>query len=169
MTSYTAIPNTDLDQNSPVTEPLMLLIRDNPIAMLEGAAGAPRMAKAVQLGHSSATTPIVFTGLEEFQGGMFLIQITNIGGTGRSFYFSISDDGSTWENDLIAPVLANESILIIGQLDHTTLTTRYTYGPYSSSHTYTTTSTAITDVRVYGETDLIFSAVYLPNGGNSAV
>lgn len=49
MTTYTAIPNGDIDQDSPVTQPLMTLMRDNPIAISEGAAGAPRvLLKAIE-------------------------------------------------------------------------------------------------------------------------
>lgn len=43
MTTYTAIPDGDIDQDSPVTQPLMTLMRDNPIAITEGAADAPRV------------------------------------------------------------------------------------------------------------------------------
>ncbi|MEO1108256.1 MAG: hypothetical protein AAFX90_10070 [Pseudomonadota bacterium] len=43
MTTYTAIPNDDVDQDSPVNQTLMTLLRDNPIAITEGAAGAPRI------------------------------------------------------------------------------------------------------------------------------
>jgi hypothetical protein len=46
MTTYTAIPNADIDQDSPVTQPLMTALRDNPIAITEGATGAPRMVAA---------------------------------------------------------------------------------------------------------------------------
>lgn len=41
MTDYTSIPDSDLDQDSPVTQPLMTALRDNPIAIAEAAAGAP--------------------------------------------------------------------------------------------------------------------------------
>jgi hypothetical protein len=43
MTSYTAIANGDIDQDSPVTQPLVTALRDNPIAIAEGASGAPRI------------------------------------------------------------------------------------------------------------------------------
>lgn len=46
MTTYTTIPNSDIDQDSPVTQPLMTALRDNPIAITEGASGAPRIANA---------------------------------------------------------------------------------------------------------------------------
>lgn len=41
MTSYVAIPNGDIDQDSPATQPLFTAIRDNPIAISEGSANAP--------------------------------------------------------------------------------------------------------------------------------
>lgn len=43
MTTYTAITNGEIDQDSPVTQPLFTAIRDNPIAMFEGAPGAPKL------------------------------------------------------------------------------------------------------------------------------
>jgi len=35
MTTYTTIPDTDIDQDSPVTQPLMTALRDNPLAIAE--------------------------------------------------------------------------------------------------------------------------------------
>ena len=43
MTSYVAIPNGDTDQDSPITQPLMTALRDNPIAIAEGDDPAPRI------------------------------------------------------------------------------------------------------------------------------
>ena len=40
MPSYTAIPNSDIDASSPVTESLLTLMRDNPIAIAENAANS---------------------------------------------------------------------------------------------------------------------------------
>ena len=50
MTTYTAITNGQIDQDSPITQPLMTALRDNPIAITEGATGAPRI-----LGLAAAT------------------------------------------------------------------------------------------------------------------
>lgn len=44
MTTWTTIPDTDVDQDSPVTQPLMVALRDNPIATAEGADNAPVVA-----------------------------------------------------------------------------------------------------------------------------
>lgn len=43
MTDYTTIPDGDIDQDSPVTQPLLSALRDNPLAIAEGATGAPRI------------------------------------------------------------------------------------------------------------------------------
>lgn len=50
MTTYTTIADADIDQDSPVTQPLMTALRDNPIAIGEGAAGAPRIYGAAMHG-----------------------------------------------------------------------------------------------------------------------
>ena len=39
--TYTAIPDSDKDANSPVTESLITLLRDNPIAIAAADSGAP--------------------------------------------------------------------------------------------------------------------------------
>lgn len=46
MTTYTTIPNTDIDADSPINVNLMTLLRDNPIAITEGATGAPKIQDA---------------------------------------------------------------------------------------------------------------------------
>jgi hypothetical protein len=44
MTTYTAIPDANLDPDSPARSIDALALRDNPIAITEGASGAPRVA-----------------------------------------------------------------------------------------------------------------------------
>ena len=46
MTAYVAIANGEIDQDSPGTQPLFTALRDNPLAMFEGASGAPRLLDA---------------------------------------------------------------------------------------------------------------------------
>lgn len=43
---YTAIPNSDIDPDSPVTTGLVTLLRDNPIGIAAGDAGAPLIQHA---------------------------------------------------------------------------------------------------------------------------
>ena len=50
MTSYIAIVNSEIDPNSGITADLMTKMRDNPIAMAEGASGAPRVYGAAMYG-----------------------------------------------------------------------------------------------------------------------
>jgi hypothetical protein len=42
MTTYAAIADSEIDAESPITDLLLSRLRDNPIAMAEGKAGAPR-------------------------------------------------------------------------------------------------------------------------------
>jgi len=54
MTTYTAIPDADIDTDSPITQSLMTLLRDNPLGIQEGASGAPRIVRgaiAAGVGH----------------------------------------------------------------------------------------------------------------------
>jgi len=43
MTTYTTITNAQVDQDSPITASLITALRDNPIAITEGASGAPKI------------------------------------------------------------------------------------------------------------------------------
>lgn len=46
MTTYTTIPDSDIDPESPGTTTLFTRLRDNPIAITEGAIGAPQIVNA---------------------------------------------------------------------------------------------------------------------------
>jgi len=59
MTTYTAIADTDIDADSPGTAALFTLLRDNPIAITEGAAGAPKIQLAAMDTDSVDTAQIV--------------------------------------------------------------------------------------------------------------
>ena len=69
MTAYAAIPDSDLDADSPVTVSLTTAFRDNPIAIAEGASGAPRMLGAnlveLSVADASASASIDFTGIDD--------------------------------------------------------------------------------------------------------
>ena len=43
MATYTAIQNSEVDPESPITSSLMLRLRDNPLAIAEGSPDAPRV------------------------------------------------------------------------------------------------------------------------------
>lgn len=44
MADWKQIPDTDVDPDAPVTSELTYALRDNPVAIAEGAAGAPRIS-----------------------------------------------------------------------------------------------------------------------------
>lgn len=178
MTAYTAITDSSIDQDSPVTEPLMVLLRNNPIAMMEVVAGAPKMAQSFQAGVEAAGTDLVFTGLEEFGGGFFICFVRNATGASVDLLLGISDDSAgTWETGtVLSSASSDEQFIVVGMLDHATLTARWIkmnpaggVSPTYGTHTFSSTTTAITDVKFDASSALVYGAVYLGNGGNSAV
>jgi hypothetical protein len=52
--TYVPINNAEVDAESPITDLLMLRLRDNPIAIANGDAGAPRVADAALSGTATA-------------------------------------------------------------------------------------------------------------------
>ena len=55
MATYTAIPNTDIETDKPIRAVTGRALRDNPIAIAEGASGAPRVQTA-GIDNSAVTT-----------------------------------------------------------------------------------------------------------------
>lgn len=67
MTTYTTIADADIDQDSPVTQPLMTALRDNPIAIAEADSSvAASLLPSVKLGTLTTTsgTSHSLTGLD---------------------------------------------------------------------------------------------------------
>lgn len=56
MADYIAQPDTAVDPDAPVTSDLMYALRDNPIAMFEGASGAPRLTNSAIMAPVAGTT-----------------------------------------------------------------------------------------------------------------
>ena len=56
MASWTSIPDSSLDPDAPVTSELAYAWRDNPIAITEGASGAPRIQQAAMMDPTAGTT-----------------------------------------------------------------------------------------------------------------
>lgn len=63
MAIFTTIPNTDLDANSPLTEPLMLALRDNPIAIAQGDITAPNIASEAFADNTISLSKLKSSGL----------------------------------------------------------------------------------------------------------
>lgn len=57
MTSYTTIPDSSVDQDSAITQPLMTALRDNPVAIAENDASVPlNLRSTVLLGTLTTTS-----------------------------------------------------------------------------------------------------------------
>lgn len=68
MTDYTSIADSQIDPKAPVTSELMTALRDNPIAIAEGAAGAPKIADKVIYEDTVVSSWVTVTGLGDFSG-----------------------------------------------------------------------------------------------------
>jgi hypothetical protein len=116
MTTYTEILNGEIDQDSPVTQPLMTALRDNPLAIAEGTSGAPKVqGKAFENVYIGAVNG---TGTTEsavvLPDGVKLIKLEVSGTVAASsiiFQVAYSTDGGTtygsWQTALTPSVASN--------------------------------------------------------------
>jgi hypothetical protein len=106
MTTYQTIPDVDIESGSPLTEDLVTLLRDNPIAMAEGASGAPKLALPWRMGSSS----LVVTDTEAFGGALVYFTGHNASGSARDVTIELSDDSAaTYETALVVQNVANST------------------------------------------------------------
>ena len=82
MTDYTTITDTQVDPEAPITSELMSALRDNPIAITEGASGAPQVQRAAIQDAAVNSSKISF-GTRSFSGTAF---------SGTSVSISLSDN-----------------------------------------------------------------------------
>ena len=74
MTTYTTITNAEIDQDSPITQPLMTAMRDNPLAIAEGDSTAPGvMIEALKV--SAGTTVRISNDTEQNVTGSAEIEV----------------------------------------------------------------------------------------------
>lgn len=100
MADWTTITDSQVDPKAPVTSELMTALRDNPVAIAEGATNAPRIAEKIQsaLGQNEAWATI---GNLSSGGGVYVDYYANCS-TSSEFSesgfveFEISTDGSTF-------------------------------------------------------------------------
>ena len=172
MTTYTAIPDTSIDQDSAATEDLLTLLRDNPEAAAEGASGAYKYAlKSESAAFSTGVHD--FTGLDAWSGVWFTVTAYNTGASNRDIKIDASDDsGSTWlGGELLYTMPGGSAAQITGFLD---FATGVVHGVYMSSgaagrfsQTIVGASTSIDEVRFRGATDITAGVLIHPNGGES--
>lgn len=81
--TYTAIPDSDIDADSPITTALMTLLRNNPIAIAAGDAGAPSIATAAIAASAVSQSKLKTTTQEVTQNtqtvGEYSVELTSIG------------------------------------------------------------------------------------------
>lgn len=61
MTAYTSVADSEIDPESPGTTTLFTKLRDNPIAITEGASGAPKIQTAALVDHVSSTAAYIYS------------------------------------------------------------------------------------------------------------
>jgi len=102
MTVYTVIPNGDIDQDSPITQPLLTALRDNVLAIQEGDTTAPKIlprALDLYLGDVTftGTTAAGLSSLTGIDGIFFWWSGNNTSGASRTMEVRFSNDnGTTW-------------------------------------------------------------------------
>lgn len=96
MTTYTGITNAQVDVDSPVTQTLMTLLRDNPISVFEGDSTAPRIAEKWAMGLGGLNTATDFINLSGWPAFIFQFK-TYRGISAGNVTLALSDDnGSTF-------------------------------------------------------------------------
>jgi len=170
MTTFTAITNGEIDQDSPITTTLMTKYRDNLAATAEGASGAPRIADKVTGGEGASVT---LTGLDDFSGIWLTGSSSNSSPSPFSITISISDDGgsTTLSSASIFSLSGNDATLIFFQVFVDFPTGNYfgvsNDGQDYVSGTLASSSAAVNWVKVTGGSNGI-AILANPQGGQSA-
>lgn len=124
MADWKQIPDTDVDPDAPVTSELMYALRDNPVAIAEGASGAPRIEpQAVKsyphrlIGTTNTTAGVNFGNLGAFANVEVYIghnRPDTGSSTPGSFRFRVSgDNGNTWTSYNVFTGVARASGFLI--------------------------------------------------------
>jgi len=125
MTTYNAstVSDTAIASGKPITLQQGRALRDNPIAITEGASGAPQIVgKALDLflGNFTFTdTEAGLSGLGSLDGMMVLVNSVNSGSSARNMQIRMSNDGGTtwgsWQNTGLSNGNGNgQGIMFIG-------------------------------------------------------
>lgn len=174
MATYTAITNGQIDQDSPITQPLMAALRDNPIAMAEGDSSAPKFALQAQVAGTYATSingTAVFTNLDDFAGVEFNVLAQEIGGTeaGSDVLFEYStDNGSTWSSSTtLGTIDSNKRASAQGYFNFAdgTLVSLMYHGGTNNFFTNTTMSGASNSINALRFGCDRIAVILKPNGG----
>lgn len=154
MADWTAIPDSVLDPDAPLTSDLAYAWRDNVIAQSEGAVGAPKnLGRSMDIDAGNLTGTGAITGLGDC--AKLLLSATAVAsGTGSSISSSIgyqlsADGGSTWGT---AVVIATSEVLGGGGGSHITA---------CAAGTHIINMTGFDSVRLSGSGTLSGAAIWV--------
>jgi len=108
MTTYTEILDTQLDPDAPITSALGYQLRDNPVALSEGAEDAPKISPtalgSLFLGFIQVPTDSNYVEITDLDRVKTIIMhgayLAPSAVSNRAFQISYSDDnGSSWETE----------------------------------------------------------------------
>ncbi len=122
MTSYTTITTGEIDQDSPVTQPLMTAMRDNPLAVAESDPTAPFAAFAWQIEDGAGGTDPIWDHATDgsvatittpdFESGweyMLLGDGLSLDNMGALVYQGYKATPATWSSNITLASIALES------------------------------------------------------------
>lgn len=102
MTTYSTITDGQVDQDSPITQPLITALRDNPLAIAEGAAGAPKIADSWQALETTSSSGLIVTNVDNGEGVRINVSGTGDAGSGQTISFKVSissNNGSSFTGE----------------------------------------------------------------------
>lgn len=101
MTAYVTIPNTDVDQDSPVTVALMTALRDNPTAITEGSSGSPVLGLTkLAVASISNVASVDFTAFDATRYNSYMFVHSNVVPATNAAEYNMrtsTDGGSTFD------------------------------------------------------------------------
>ena len=106
MTDWTTIPDSSVDEGSPIDVTLMEALRDNPAAIAEGAVGAPRIQEAA-IEDGAITRSKLNTATGSASGTVAANGTENINFNGYAFFPVLQTDSD------------GEGNVVLGALDYT--------------------------------------------------
>lgn len=132
MTTYTAILDTQIDPDAPITSVLGYQFRDNPIAIAEGAADAPRIAIKSFIGDGS---PVDIVSIGDFTGVELNIFANNSDAAIKTLDIALSDNGGTsfYASSTIYTINTGNSIHSVGFVDFTSGSSKFIIKPPSGA------------------------------------
>jgi hypothetical protein len=172
MASWTDISLSDLLPDEPWTSAKATAVYENPIAIAEGQADAPRIA--AKTGGASGTT-ISFTGLTDGWKGCILhghVNLNVVEPNTETFTVALSNDGVTYATaTTVISATQSGGTQFTATVDFATGTIRVAHGRINTPTYFTATlagaGSGVTAIRL-AVTGGSVAAIVLPNGGESA-